>query len=196
MPSLKALGLLTFQKTDLEGLFALNVRRAEAARTYLHLFRDNNIDAILMPPAPHTAVPLDTWMTATFTGLWNYLDYPAVVIPVDTVRESDVADDPSNAKYGPEDARLYSLCMYKFQILPLFFRRKFELTFFFFTFLLRYWSRAIQRCSSLCSSGGIQTCRRGFGEHCDDPGFDYKQRKMRRGLSGYRDNSVELAVVV
>lgn len=66
-----------------------------------------------MPPAPHTAVPLDTWATATYTGLWNYLDYPAIVIPVDQVREEDAADDLSNAKFGPEDEKLYSLCMYK-----------------------------------------------------------------------------------
>jgi amidase len=98
--------------TDLPGFFALNVRRRAAARTYLKLFRDNRIDAILMPPAPHTAVPLDKWTTATYTGLWNYLDHPAVVIPVGTVREIDVVDDISNAKYGAEDVRMYSLCEY------------------------------------------------------------------------------------
>lgn len=63
-----------------------------------------------MPPAPHTAVPLDTWSTASYTGLWNYLDYPAVVIPVDRVREEDAADDVSNAKFGEEDAKVYGLC--------------------------------------------------------------------------------------
>ena len=64
-----------------------------------------------MPPAPHTAVPLDKWTTATYTGLWNYLDYPAIVLPVDTVCEFDIVDDPGNAKYGAEDDRLYRLCM-------------------------------------------------------------------------------------
>lgn len=106
--------MLKIQGTDLQGFFDLNVRRAEAAKTYLKLFRDNNIDAIMMPPAAHTAVPLDTWTTATYTSVWNYLDYPAVVIPVDQVRESDAADNLSNAKYGPEDKELYSRCMYNF----------------------------------------------------------------------------------
>lgn len=110
MPSLRALGLLSRPKTTLEGFFDLNVRREEAAKTYLHLFCDNNLDAILMPPAPHTALPLDTWTNATYTGLWNYLDYPAVVIPVDVVTDSDSKDDPSNAKYGPDDDELYRLC--------------------------------------------------------------------------------------
>ncbi|KAE8451396.1 hypothetical protein EG329_004025 [Mollisiaceae sp. DMI_Dod_QoI] len=109
VPSLEAIGLLTLKGTTLQGFFGLNVRRAAAAKTYLNLFRDNNLDAILMPPAPHTAVPLDTWTTATYTALWNYLDYPAVVIPVGKVQELDVADDASNAKYGHEDAKVYSL---------------------------------------------------------------------------------------
>ncbi|KAK8000395.1 amidase [Apiospora arundinis] len=110
VPSLAALTpLLASPGTTLKGFFDLNVRRAEAAKTYLSLFRDNGLDAILMPPAPHTAVPLDTWSTITYTGLWNYLDYPAVVIPVDQVREEDAPDDISNAKFGAEDARVYGL---------------------------------------------------------------------------------------
>lgn len=63
-----------------------------------------------MPPAPHTALPLDRWTKAVYTCLWNYLDYPAIVIPVDQVRDIDFADDLSNAKFGPDDEQLYSLC--------------------------------------------------------------------------------------
>ncbi|KAF4630115.1 hypothetical protein G7Y89_g8025 [Cudoniella acicularis] len=109
VPSLKALGLLSMRETTLKGFFDLNVRREKAAKTYRDLFLNNKIDAILMPPAPHTTVPLDSWTTATYTGLWNYLDYPAVVIPVDKVQDSDLVDDESNAKYGPGDSELYSL---------------------------------------------------------------------------------------
>ncbi|KAI9733798.1 MAG: hypothetical protein M1818_007065 [Claussenomyces sp. TS43310] len=109
IPSLQKLGLLSLPATTFQGFFDLNVRRAEAAKTYLELFRDNEIDAIMMPPAAHTAVSLDTWDTASYTGLWNYLDYPALVLPVGTVQESDSADEPSNAKYGAEDSRLYNL---------------------------------------------------------------------------------------
>lgn len=94
----------------MKGFFDLNVRRVAAAKRYQRLFLDNEIDAILMPPAPHTAVPLDTWTTPSYTGLWNYLDFPAIVMPVDEVREADAADDLTNAKYGPEDAKVYGLC--------------------------------------------------------------------------------------
>lgn len=69
--------------TTLQVCFELNARRAAAAKKYLALFRDKGLDAILMPPAAHTALPLDRWTKATYTGLWNYLDYPAVVMPVD-----------------------------------------------------------------------------------------------------------------
>jgi amidase len=110
VPSVKTVGLLSMKGTDLRGFFDLNVRRQAAAREYQQIILSNDIDAILMPPAPHTALPLDQWTSATYTGLWNYLDYPAVVIPVDTVCESDLVDDLSNAKYGAEDARMYSLC--------------------------------------------------------------------------------------
>ncbi|KAI3321821.1 putative fatty-acid amide hydrolase [Xylariaceae sp. AK1471] len=109
VPSLKAIGLLSIPGTTLPGFFDLNVRRAEAAKTYLKLFRDNSLDAIVMPPAAHTALPLDSWTKASYTGLWNYLDYPAIVIPVDQVRDIDAADDLSNAKFGPDDEQLYSL---------------------------------------------------------------------------------------
>lgn len=112
VPSLQALEpLLLRPGTTLQGFFDLNVRRAEAARTYLALFRDNGLDAVLMPPAPHTAVPLDRWSTLTYTGLWNYLDYPAVVIPVDRVRaDEDAVDGAGEARFGAEDARVYGLC--------------------------------------------------------------------------------------
>ncbi|PVH85544.1 putative fatty-acid amide hydrolase [Cadophora sp. DSE1049] len=110
IPSLEASGLLSVPGTTLQGFFDLNVRRADAAKQYLKLLRDNDLDAILMPPAPHTAVPLDTWSSITYTGLWNYLDYPAIVLPVDEVRDIDVVDDLNNAKFGSDDAKLYGLC--------------------------------------------------------------------------------------
>lgn len=91
------------------------MHRAAAAKQYQRLFLDYGIDAILMPPAPHTAVPLDHWTTASYTGLWNYLDFPAVVIPVDDVAASDALDKTITAKYGPEDAKVYSLCTYSFR---------------------------------------------------------------------------------
>lgn len=103
--------LLTLKGTDLRGFFDLNVRRAAAAKSYLKLFLDNNIDAILMPVAPHTAVPFNSFSGASYTGLWNILDFPAVVLPAGKVQDSDFPDDISNATHGPQDTKVYSLCM-------------------------------------------------------------------------------------
>lgn len=110
VPSVAALGLTTHRATTLQNLFELRARRTDAEKLYLQLFLDNDIDAILMPPAPHTAIPWDTWSTATYTALWDYLDYPACVLPVDKVQALDQADYIRNAKYGEEDAKLYRLC--------------------------------------------------------------------------------------
>lgn len=66
-----------------------------------------------MPPAPHTALPWDKWNRAVYTSLWNYLDYPAIVIPVDQVQDTDFADELSNAKFGKDDEEVYSLCEYQ-----------------------------------------------------------------------------------
>ncbi|KAI5461033.1 putative fatty-acid amide hydrolase [Mariannaea sp. PMI_226] len=109
IPSLKAIGLLSAPATTLKGFFDLNVRRAEAARTYLNLFLDNEIDVIVMPPMPHTTLPMDRGTKLAYTSLWNYLDYPAIVIPVDHVQDTDRADDLNYAKFGPLDKEVYSL---------------------------------------------------------------------------------------
>jgi amidase len=112
--SLESCGLLSVPGTTLKGYFDLNIRRAEIAQTYLHLFNDNKLDVILMPPAPHTAVPHDRWAQPAYTCLWNYLDYPALVIPVDKVRDTDSVDDPSNASFSPRDEEIYKLCEHIF----------------------------------------------------------------------------------
>ncbi|KAF7882005.1 uncharacterized protein EAF01_011785 [Botrytis porri] len=109
IPSLAKIGLLSVPGMTLQGFFELNNRRVQTAKTYLKLFRDNDLDIILMPPAAHTAVPLDCWSKVAYTCLWNYLDYPAVVIPVDQVKDTDLADDLSNAKFGPDDEQIYKL---------------------------------------------------------------------------------------
>lgn len=44
--------------------------------------------------------------------LWNFLDYPAAIIPAGRVNEKDSADDLGNARYGEEDEKNYKLCKY------------------------------------------------------------------------------------
>lgn len=102
---------------DTSTLWAMNDRRVQISEVYHKLFFGNSaavsdrLDAILMPPAPHTAVPHDMWNRPAYTCIWNYVDYPALVIPVDKVRAGlDETDGVENAKYGVEDEGLYKLC--------------------------------------------------------------------------------------
>jgi hypothetical protein len=45
------------------------------------------------------------------TGLWNYLDCPAAIIPFGKVLETDVAELADKvAKFGAKDAEMYELC--------------------------------------------------------------------------------------
>lgn len=47
------------------------------------------VDAILLPPMPHTAVPHGNCRWVGYTKVWNVLDYTALVIPAGNVLEED-----------------------------------------------------------------------------------------------------------
>lgn len=48
------------------------------------------VDALLMPPMPHTAVPHKGCRWVGYTKIWNVLDYTALVVPGGTVSVEDV----------------------------------------------------------------------------------------------------------
>lgn len=57
------------------------------------------VDAIIMPPMPHAAVPHGSCRWVGYTKVWNLLDYPALVIPAGRIGDfADPRDD------GDEDA--------------------------------------------------------------------------------------------
>lgn len=111
VPSVKNIGLLTIgDSMKMEEYFDLNQRRQAISMAYAKLWSSYKIDAIIMPPAPYTAVPLDSWSTASYTALFNLLDYPSIVIPVGSVTNEDIEDGISNAVYGEADTELYKKC--------------------------------------------------------------------------------------
>ena len=77
---------------------------------YNQLWKEHGIDAIMPPPAPHTAVPLDEWLSISYTCIWNLMDYPACIIPTGHVLNTDVRADSAMAKYGELDQQAYDLC--------------------------------------------------------------------------------------
>ncbi|KAK1998851.1 amidase [Colletotrichum falcatum] len=71
-----------------------SVRSAETGRT---------ADVLLLPPMPHAAVPHGGCRWVGYTKVWNFLDYPALVIPGGRVCQQDVDEPWDTAARGVED---------------------------------------------------------------------------------------------
>ena len=93
--------------TSLENLMKFNALRTEHRQLYNNFWRETNLDCIILAPAPHPAPKLDQWKVINYLVPWNYLDYPACIIPVGRVEAGDV---PGKAKYGAEDEAVYAAC--------------------------------------------------------------------------------------
>ncbi|CAK7206324.1 hypothetical protein SEUCBS139899_009113 [Sporothrix eucalyptigena] len=66
----------------MDDLYTLNANRAQAmAEWHKNVWIAKNLDALLGPVAETTAMPHDTFGNTPYTTLYNYLDYPSVVIP-------------------------------------------------------------------------------------------------------------------
>ncbi|KAM3413498.1 Acetamidase [Cercospora zeina] len=107
--SVKGVNLAAIPAASLEDLFELNFARGRIQQAYHSLWLANRLDGLLIPGASTTATPHDTWGPITYTALWNFLDYPTVILPTGRVTSTDAADDVSNAKYGEADQRNYKL---------------------------------------------------------------------------------------
>lgn len=74
----------------------LNRRKWELQQAYLKKWQSIRakdgrlVDAILMPPMPHTAVPHGRCKWVGYTKVWNMLDYTALVIPAGTTSAQDL----------------------------------------------------------------------------------------------------------
>lgn len=108
VPSVKAIGILDGQPMPLKDILDINASRAYYLQLYNDLWETHNLDLIMLPPAPHTAIPHDAWQFIVYTGIWNFVDCPAMVLPVGAVDERDVLDDRS--QFGELDEAYYSLC--------------------------------------------------------------------------------------
>ncbi|KAK3672394.1 hypothetical protein LTR78_007701 [Recurvomyces mirabilis] len=105
--SVKNVNLASIPAVSMPGLILLNGKRAGIQQAYRKLWVDNNLDAIITPGAPTTATPLDKWDSITYTMLWNFMDYPTCIIPVDCVQSGDVVDSVSHAINGERDEHNY-----------------------------------------------------------------------------------------
>ncbi|KZL87493.1 hypothetical protein CI238_01401 [Colletotrichum incanum] len=88
----------------------LNKRKWKLQQAYLEKWQSirsaktgRMVDIILMPPMSHTAVPHGGCRWVGYTKVWNFLDYPALVIPGGQVGQQDLNEPWSAASRGPED---------------------------------------------------------------------------------------------
>ncbi|KAK7416284.1 hypothetical protein QQZ08_012058 [Neonectria magnoliae] len=88
----------------------LNIAKVELQQKYLKKWDSirspttgRKADILLMPPMPHTAVPHGGCRWVGYTKVWNFLDYPAFVIPGGSACEDDVAEPLASGVLGPED---------------------------------------------------------------------------------------------
>ncbi|TDZ19575.1 Acetamidase [Colletotrichum orbiculare MAFF 240422] len=89
----------------------LNRRKWELQQAYLDKWKSarspttgRGVDVVLTPPMPHAAVPHGSCRWVGYTKVWNFLDYPALVIPGGKVEEGDVGEVWDHEAMGPEDA--------------------------------------------------------------------------------------------
>ncbi|TVY13923.1 Acetamidase [Lachnellula arida] len=108
IPSVEKLGLLAGSPKTMGEYFDLNRKRQEITLVYSKFWVENDLDALIMPPAPHTAVPENTWASPSYTAIWNLLDYPSIVLPTGAVNETDIVDGTENF-YSENDKEIYKL---------------------------------------------------------------------------------------
>ncbi|KAH0359955.1 amidase, partial [Aureobasidium melanogenum] len=107
--SVKRVNLAAIPKSSMQGYMDLTAGRRKLQAVYHKFWLDNQLDAIMLPGAPQTATRFDEWGPINYTMLWNFLDYPATIIPTGRVRESDVADGEDSALYREQDLKHYKL---------------------------------------------------------------------------------------
>lgn len=88
----------------------LNRRKWELQQAYLEKWQSirspktgRMVDIVLMPPMPHTAVPHGGCRWVGYTKIWNFLDYPALVIPGGRASREDLNDPWTAEARGVED---------------------------------------------------------------------------------------------
>lgn len=109
VPSVQATGLIVpLDPTTMEDYFKLNASRTCRTMQWFNLWEDLNIDCILCPVAPHTAMPFNEYKSIGYTASWNYLNYPAGVIVVGKIQQSDIAKQIETL--DEEDEKYFKLC--------------------------------------------------------------------------------------
>ncbi|ODQ52279.1 amidase [Saitoella complicata NRRL Y-17804] len=68
----------------------MNTEKIKLQKAYLELWTSAGLDFVLCPVMPHPAVPHERTKWVGYTKIWNFLDLPAAVFPVDKVTHEDM----------------------------------------------------------------------------------------------------------
>ncbi|KAK4938223.1 hypothetical protein LTR10_021296 [Elasticomyces elasticus] len=82
-----------------EEAWVFNSKKIAWQKQMLDAWQKANVDVVLGPAGPHTAVTPDTWTNFSYTVAWNAVDYPAAIIPFTTV---DTEKDPRDTSFTPQ----------------------------------------------------------------------------------------------
>ena len=93
----------------------LNAQRIQLQNDFLSIWktrddRQETIDAIICPVAPHPVPGIDKWNTMSYTSSFVLLDYPAASLPVRTVNAKDLKEEMTGDVIGPWDRINRELC--------------------------------------------------------------------------------------
>ncbi|KAL4931441.1 amidase signature domain-containing protein [Aspergillus undulatus] len=96
---------------SIEYLHTMNARISTLVRQMHDAWNANGkpIDALLWVPAPHTAVPFDKYTYLGFTGLFNVIDWPAMVLPLEMYADKSIDEKTDLAPFNELDARIQEL---------------------------------------------------------------------------------------
>ncbi len=78
-----------------EDFYELGESRSQVKKHWLRLINDENLDIILSPGSSHTAPKHDTYGNSPYTGMWNLVDFPSLIIPFGKADGSIDLDDNS-----------------------------------------------------------------------------------------------------
>lgn len=104
----------------------MTTERAKIAGEYVELWQSLKLDAILAPAVAHPAPPHGQYISNSYAGIYNMLDYVAGSVPVTTVQPGDIPSaewsqkephpriEPVRFPYDLGDKEMKELCKQNF----------------------------------------------------------------------------------
>lgn len=117
-PLIRWLRNLGFRRRDginLAELRELWAKRVELQQEMLKMFKTEDgqeVDAVILPVAPHPVPGIDEWGGVGYTGIFVLLDWPAVSIPIRKCGEQDLVEEVEGPVLGRWDKMNRALCEY------------------------------------------------------------------------------------